>query len=146
MVRERAGAGVAVAASWVGTDVAEPVREAGVGIAVAGEDSGVPKGVGVDVILVGDGLVELGPAVAATDVGVAGGVAVWTEQAVRATRITRSAPIGSPVIALPLTANPSHLMKWRFRNRTIDLNDLVGEFEPIGQHVNCGPAYERSTC
>ena len=81
-VRERAGASVAVAASWMGTDVAEPVREAGVGFAVAGEDSSVPKRVGVDVTLIGDGLAELGAAVAAMDVGVAGGVAVWTEQAV----------------------------------------------------------------
>ena len=145
-MRERPGTDVAVAAAWVGTDVAEPVGKACVGIAVSGEDSGVSKVVGVNTILVGDGLAELSTTVAATNVAVACGVLVWTEQAVRTTRIMRSAPIGSPVALLPLTANPSHLMEWWFRNRTIDINDFVGEFEPIGQHAYCGSGNERSTC
>lgn len=146
MVRERAGAVVEVAASWVGTGVGEPVWAAAVGVAVDGEDSGVPKGVGVNVIRVGDGLEGLGSCVAETGDGVASGVAVCTEQAVRPTRIRRNPPIRSPVIALLLTTNPPHLVKWRFRNRTIDLNDLVGELKPTRQHVYCGPAYERSAC
>ena len=52
---------------------------------------------------VGDGVMELGSAVAATDVGGAAGVGVWPEQAARTMRIGRNAQSGSLVIRVLLS-------------------------------------------
>ena len=54
-------------------------------------------------MFVGDGVMELGSAVAATDVGVAAGIGVWPEQATRTMRIGTSAQIGSLVIRVLLS-------------------------------------------
>ena len=80
-----------VVGSWVGIKLGVSAEGAGVGVAVAGVDSGVPWGVGVGVILAGDGAMELGSAIAETDVGVAAGVGGWPEQATRIIRTGRSA-------------------------------------------------------
>ena len=45
-------------------------------------------------MFVGDGVMELGSAVATTDIGVAAGIGVWPEQATRTMRIGTSAQIG----------------------------------------------------
>ena len=49
------------------------------------------------------GLIELGSAVAATDVGVAAGIGVWPEQAAKTMRIGTSAHSGSLVIRVLLS-------------------------------------------
>ena len=74
-VIDRAVAGVApragtlVVGSWVGVDVAASVKEAGVGVAVAGVDTGVPRGCCVGMTAVGDGVMELDSPVAETASG-----------------------------------------------------------------------------
>ena len=54
-------------------------------------------------MFVGDGLMELGSAVAATDVGVAAGIGVWPEQAANSMRIGTSAHSGSLVVRVLLS-------------------------------------------
>ena len=56
-------------------------------------------------MFVGDGIGELGSAVAATGVGVAAGIGPWSEQAAKTMRIGTSAQIGSLVIRV---LSPSH--------------------------------------
>ena len=99
-VAERVGA--LVVGPWVGIDVAASVEDAGVGVAVAAVGSGVFRDGGVGMMFVGDGVLELGSAVARTEVGVAAGIDVSTEQAVKTMRIGTSAPIWSLVIRLLL--------------------------------------------
>ena len=108
-VIDRVAAGVAmrvgalVVGSCVGTNVAASVEDAGVGVAVAAVDSGVPRGGGGGMMFVGDGVMGLGSAAAATDVGGAAGVGVWPEQAARTMRIGRNAQSGSLVIRVLLS-------------------------------------------
>ena len=92
IVRETVVVGVAVVGLSVGVDVADPVGEAGVGVAVAGRDSGVFRGVGVDVVLVGDVVMDLDSLVVVADGGVAAGVAGLTVQAARTARNKRESP------------------------------------------------------
>ena len=95
--------GASVVGCWVAIDVAASVEDAGVGVAVSAVDSGVPRGGGVGMMLVGDGVMELGSAVAATDVGVAAGIGAWPEQATKTMRISKSAQIESLVIRVLLS-------------------------------------------
>ncbi len=145
IVRKTVVVGVAVVGLSVGVDVADPVGEAGVGVAVAGRDSGVLRGIGVDVVLVEDVVMDLDSWVVVADGGVAAGVAGFTEQAVRTARNRKSVQNGSLTIALPLTAKSPNLMERPFRNCSIDINYLVTKLEPLSQHIYCGLRYEGST-
>ena len=60
-------------------------------------------------MFVGDGVVALGSAIAATDVGVAAGVGVWPEQADKTMRIGTSAQSRSLVIRVLLSFHASVL-------------------------------------
>ena len=91
-----------VTGCWFGVDVSASVEDADVGVAVAAVDSGVLRGGGVGMMFVGDGVMGLGSAVAATDVGVAAGIGAWPEQAIKTMRIGASAQIGSLVIRVLL--------------------------------------------
>ncbi len=92
------GVSAAVARSWLGNGVDVSGKDAGVGVAVPPVVPGVPWGGSVGMMFVGEGAMELGSAVAATDVGVAAGVGVWPEQAARTMKIGRSTQSGSLVI------------------------------------------------
>ena len=89
--------GASVVGCWVGIDVADSVEDASVGVAVAVVDSGVLRGGGGGMMFVGAGVIGLGSAVAATDVGVAAGIGAWSEQATKAMRIGTTAHFGSLV-------------------------------------------------
>ena len=98
-----AGGSASVVRSWVGIGVDVSIEEAGVGVAIAVVDPGVPWGGSVGMIFAGDGGMELDPAVAATDGGVAAGVGDWPEQAARTIRTGSSAQSGSLVIRVLLS-------------------------------------------
>ena len=97
------GVSATVACTWLSVGVDVSCKEAGVGVAVAVVVPGVPWGGGDGMMFVGDGIMELGCAVAATDVGVAAGVGVWPKQAARTMRIGRSAQSGSLLIRFLLS-------------------------------------------
>ena len=71
--REVVGVGVVVVSSWVDTVVDVSVEDAGVGVTVAVVDPKVPWGIGVGVILAGDGAMALGSTVRRADTGVPSG-------------------------------------------------------------------------
>ena len=73
IAREVVGVGVVVVSSWVDTVVDVSVEDAGVGVTVAVVDPRVPWGIGVGVILAGDGAMALGSAVRRADTGAPSG-------------------------------------------------------------------------
>ena len=79
------------------------IEVAGVGVAIAVVDPGVPWGGVVGMMSAGDAGMEPDSTVAATDGGVAAGVGVWPEQAARTMRNGRSAQSGSLVIRVLLS-------------------------------------------
>lgn len=103
IVRDAAGPGSMVGSSWVSVDVAADIGDTGVGVEVAGVDSGVPWGSGVEMVLDGDGVMALDSTVVKSGVGVASGVVAWPEQAANTVRTRTSAQIGSLLIRFLLS-------------------------------------------